>query len=238
MDSILWLFIIFAVLYFILAVFKTYAYSIVQVGPCFICRSCIDCTFTFSWTHHVFQFRLIQWILRKMSLSDETTGMIKGLAEVVKHQQLQNTAIQHTTEQLAQLSSTVADLAHNLTTMAPPSLTLPQGLRLPNLVLPHCTGKENLDRFIEQLETILKSSGVPSKFWVTYLKQQTQKDPRAYDVICAADRISGNFGHSIGKKECLPSEFQQHYEAKRGKPRDHQLRELLGTYYTMCQQAN
>ena len=63
-----------------------------------------------------------------MSLSDETTGMIKGLAEVVKsQQQLQNTAIQHTTEQLAQHSSTVADFAHNLTTTAPPSLTLPQG---------------------------------------------------------------------------------------------------------------
>ena len=115
-------------------------------------------------------------------------------------------AIQHTTEQLAQLSSTVADLAHNLTATAPPSLTLPQGLRLPNLVLPHYTGKENLDRFIEQLETILKSSGVPSKFWVTYLKQQTQKDPRA-DVICATDKENqATLGRDVEK--CLPSEFQ------------------------------
>ena len=46
-------------------------------------------------------------------------------------------------------------------------------------------------------------------------------------------------------EKCSPSEFQQLYEAcinalkaKRGKPRDHQLRELLGTYNTMCQQAN
>ena len=152
--------------------------------------------------------------------------------------------IQHTTEQLAQLSGTVVGLAHNLTTTAPPSLTLPQGLRLPNLVLPHYTGKENLDRFIEQLETILKSSGVPSKFWVTYLKQQTQKDPRVYDVICAADKENqAILGTDI--ETCSPSEFQRHYEAcinalkaKRGKPRDHQLRELLGTYYTLCQQAN
>ena len=61
-----------------------------------------------------------------MSLSDQTTGMIKGLAEVAKsQQQLQNTAIQHTTEQLAQLSGTEADLAHNVTTTAPSSLTLP-----------------------------------------------------------------------------------------------------------------
>ena len=167
-----------------------------------------------------------------MSLSDETTGVIKGLAEVVKsQQQLQNMAIQHTTEQLAQVSSTVADLADNLTTTAPPSLTLPQGLHLPNLVLPHYTGKENLDRFIEQLE-ILKSSRVPSKFWITYLKQQTQKDPRAYDVICAADKENQAILGTVIEK-CLPSEFQQHNEAcinalkaKRGKPRDHQLREL------------
>ena len=145
-----------------------------------------------------------------MSLSDETTGMIKGLAEVFKsQQQLQSTAIQHTTEQLAQLSRTVADLAHNLTTTAPPSLTLLQGLRLPNLVLPHYMGKD--------------------------LK-----------IIRSTIKILGNvfiLGADIEK--CSPSEFQQHYEAcinafkaKRGKPRDHQLRELFGTYYTMCQQAN
>ena len=79
-----------------------------------------------------------------------------------------------------------------------------------------------------------------------YLKQQTQKDPRAYDVICAADKENqAILGTNIEK--CSPSEFQQHYEAcinalkaKRGKLRDHQLRELLGTYKQMkvWQQAN
>ena len=63
-------------------------------------------------------------------------------------------------------------------------------------------------------------------------------------MICAADKKNqAILGTDIEK--CSLSEFQQHYEAcinalkaKRGKPRDHQLRELLGTYYTMCQQAN
>ena len=37
-------------------------------------------------------------------------------------------------------------------------------------------GKENLDRFNEQLTSLLHSSGVSPRFCVTYLKQQTQKD--------------------------------------------------------------
>ena len=57
-------------------------------------------------------------------------------------------------------------------------------LKLPQVVLPRYTGKpeEQLDRFLDQLTTLLKSSGVPPKHWTTYLKQQVQQDVRAYDL--------------------------------------------------------
>ena len=65
-----------------------------------------------------------------MSL-EETTGLIKGLADVVKNQQqLQNTAIQKTADQLQTLSDTVANLAQNLPS-ASLSLIQSNGLRLP-----------------------------------------------------------------------------------------------------------
>ena len=116
-----------------------------------------------------------------MSL-EEATGLIQGLADVVKNQQqLQNTAIQKTTEQLQTLSDTVANLAQNLPS-ASPSIIQTNGLRFPNLILPIYTGREHLDRFITQLESILKSSNVPSQYWLTYLKQQTQQDNRACDA--------------------------------------------------------
>ena len=54
-----------------------------------------------------------------MSL-EETTGLIKGLADVVKNQQqLQNVAIQKTANQLQTLSDTVANLAQNLPSASP-----------------------------------------------------------------------------------------------------------------------
>ena len=111
---------------------------------------------------------------------EETTGLIKGLADVVTNQQqLQNTAIQKTAYQLQTLSDTVANLAQNLQS-ASPSLIQSNGLRLPNLILPIYTGHKHLDRFITQLESILKSSNVRLEYWLTYLKQQTQPDARAY----------------------------------------------------------
>ena len=95
-----------------------------------------------------------------MSL-EEATGLIQGLADVVKNQQqLHNTAIQKTTEQLQTLSDTVANLAQNLPS-ASPSIIQTNGLLLPNLILSIYTGGEHLDRFITQLESILKSLNVP-----------------------------------------------------------------------------
>ena len=174
-----------------------------------------------------------------MAVADETAGMIKGLAEVVQNQQiLQNTAMKETTAQLKQLSETVATLTQSL----PPAGPTGTSLRLPNLVLPKYTGKEHLDRFLEQLQTIFQSSDVPAKFWLTYLKQQTQQDSRAYDAICTAEKEHAAKILGPDPSKTSPAEFAKLYKQcvdalklKRGKPRDQQLRELLGTYYTMSQ---
>ena len=174
-----------------------------------------------------------------MAVADETAGMIKGLAEVVQNQQiLQNTAMKETTAQLKQLSETVATLTHSL----PPAGPTGTSLHLPNLVLPKYTGKEHLDRFLEQLQTIFQSSDVPAKFWLTYLKQQTQQDSRAYDAICTAEKEHAAKILGPDPSKTSPAEFAKLYKQcmaalklKRGKPRDQQLRELLGTYYTMSQ---
>ena len=111
-----------------------------------------------------------------MATADETVGMIKGLAEVVKAQQLAQTqAYKQTTEQLHQLSSTVEALSKSIPPQALHGNDAP-GLRLPNVTLTVFTGRENLDRFIEQITSLLQSSGVSPWLWVTYLKQQIQKD--------------------------------------------------------------
>ena len=161
-----------------------------------------------------------------MSL-EETTGLIKGLADVVKNQQkLQNTAIQKTADQLQTLLDTVANLAQNLRS-ASPSLIQSNGLYSPNLILPIYTGREHLDRFITQLGSILKSSNVPSQYWLTYLKQQTQEDARAYDAICEAE--TANFLTNLGpdSTKTSPAKFTKLYQTcvtvlktKHGKPRD------------------
>ena len=112
-------------------------------------------------------------------------GLIKGLAEVVKSQQhVQQTALQQTNDQLQTLSNTVASLTQKLPSSS--AVSHSPSLRLPNLVLPIYTGREHLDRFLTQLESILKTSGVPTQYWLTYLKQQTQKDSRSFDAICEA----------------------------------------------------
>ena len=37
------------------------------------------------------------------------------------------------------------------------------------------------------MESLLRLSGVPFKFWTTYFKQQCQKDSRAYDALAEAE---------------------------------------------------
>ena len=101
-----------------------------------------------------------------MSVADEAAGLIKGLAEVVKSQQhVQQTALQQTNDQLQTLLNTVASLTQKLPSLS--AVSHSPSLRLPNLVLPIYTGREHLDRFLTQLESILKASGVPTQYWLT-----------------------------------------------------------------------
>ena len=176
----------------------------------------------------------------------ETLGLIQGLADVVKNQQStfqtqQATyleALQKTNQQLSSLSETVELLSKSM-----PKSTLPagSGLRLPNVTLPEFTGKQNLDRFMAQMENLLLSSGVSIRFWLTYLKQQCQKDSRAFDVLIAAEK---EHTHILGSDPSKATDTEyEHYckacvtvlKAKRGIPQDQQIRELLAQYYTMKQ---
>ena len=170
-----------------------------------------------------------------MSVADEAAGLIKGLAEVVKSQQhVQQTALQQTIDQLQTLSNTVASLTQKLPSSS--AVSHSPTLRLPNLVLPIYTGREHLDRFLTQLESILKASGVPTRYLLTYLKQQTQQDSRAFEAICEAETSNIKLLGADPSK-ASPDEFLHLYEtcvtalkAKRCKPRDQQLRELLSAY--------
>ena len=121
-----------------------------------------------------------------MSVADEAAGLINGLAEVVKSQQsVQQHALQKTADQLQTSPNTVASLTQNLPSSSAGSPS--PDLRLPHLVLPIYTGREHLDRFLSQLESILKASGVPPKYWLTYSKQKSHQDSPAFDVICEAE---------------------------------------------------
>ena len=180
-----------------------------------------------------------------MATVEELTGLLKGLADVVKSQQQANaTALQQTTEQLQNLSSTVETLSKTIITpqMMPTqsSNDSPAGQHLPNITLPIYTRKENLDRFIDQITSLLQSSGVAPRYHVTYLKQQTQKNARVvYDTLCEAEKLHKNLLRDQPDKASL-AEFTKYFDAcmetlrtKRSKPRDQQVRDLLHQYYTM-----
>ena len=144
-----------------------------------------------------------------------------------------------TSDQIQHLAITVENLTKVQQVPVPSSQS--PGLRLPNLVLPEYTGKEPLDRFLEQIESLLVSSAVPTKHWIIYLKQQCQKDTRAYDALNSAHQTHLHLlGTDLSKT--ADAEFKQHFDQcvktlreKRGKPRDQQIRDLLETYYTMQQ---
>ena len=176
----------------------------------------------------------------------ETLGLIQGLADVVKIQQStfqtqQATyleALQKTNQQLSSLSETVELLSKSVPKS---TLSAGSGLRLPNVTLPEFTGKQNLDRFMAQMESLLLSSGVPLRFWLTYLKQQCQKDSRAFDALIAAEKEHSSILGSDPSK-ATDEEYESYYKAcvtvlkaKRGIPQDQQIRELLSQYYIMKQ---
>ena len=175
-----------------------------------------------------------------MATTEELNGLMKS------QQAANSTAFQKTTEQLQTLSSTVEALSKSITPQALATQTQSSNdslarLRLPNIILPVFMGKENLGRFIEQLTSLLQSSGVSPRFWVSYLKQQIQKDARAYDALIEAEK---QHKHILGATldKASPAEFGKYLDAcvetlrtKRSKPRDQQIRDLLHQYYTMRQ---
>ena len=96
-----------------------------------------------------------------MSVShEEVLGLINGLALSV-HEQHRSNKEQHaaTAQHLEKLSEVVEELAQNANVPRTGAT-----LRLPNLTLPEFTGREPLDRFLDQISQVLKSSGVPPKF--------------------------------------------------------------------------
>ena len=107
------------------------------------------------------------------------------------------------------------------------------------VTLPEYAGKQNLDRFLTQMESLLKSSAVPVKFWLTYLKQQCQKDSRAYDALLEAEK---KYSKTFDPVKASDDEHYIHFtnciallKEKRGIPRDQQIRDLLSQYYTIKQ---
>ena len=177
----------------------------------------------------------------------ETLGLIQGLTDVVKNQQsiklrsIPNKplleALQKTNQQLS-LSETVELLSKSVPKS---TVSAGSGLRLPNVTFPEFKGKQNLDRFMAQMESLLLSSGIPTRFWLTYPKQQCQKDSRAFDVLIAAEKDHSNILGSDPSK-ATDEEYENYYKAcvtvlkaKRGIPHYQQIRELLSQYYTIKQ---
>ena len=166
---------------------------------------------------------------------EEVVGLVSGLAAVVKDQQTAAKDVtSETQKQIQDLSKAVHDLSQSLRSKD----TSSSPLRLPQLCLPEFTGKENLNRFAEQLTNVLLSSGVSPKFWFTYLKQQCQKDARAFDIICTFERTNA----SQLTDKSTPDEYGQFYDRclalllrQRGIPKEEQIRQLLATYYAMSQ---
>ena len=117
------------------------------------------------------------------ALQPEMLGLIKGLAEMVQQQhQSQKDTAQH----LQGLIMTAEQLTQTLTPKVSAST---QGLCLPNFVLPECTSKTDLDHFLNQIQHLLEPSGVHPKFWVTLIKQQCQKDSRAYHAPSESEKL-------------------------------------------------
>ena len=104
------------------------------------------------------------------------------------------------------------------------------------------TGKpeEQLDRFLDQLTILLKSSGVPPKHWTTYLKQQVQQDVRANDSVVFAEECKHAFVED--PNNITNAHYEKYFDLvkesllkKRGKPKDDRIRELLQDYYHLQQ---
>ena len=137
------------------------------------------------------------------------------------------------------MTSAVSEL-----TQSSHSTERPQTLRLPQVNLPYFTGKPNEDpeRFLEQLTNLPLLPGVPSRYFVTYLKQQVQSDCRAYDTIRQAEEEHSNILHTDDDTQPSYKNFLDYFNAiketllkKRGRSKDGKIRDLLREYYTVVQ---
>ena len=175
----------------------------------------------------------------------EAVGLIKGLAEIVKLQQMTQATQQfEAKKKLQQLSNTMHDLSQVIkTTQTKP--TPHQALRLPDLILPEFTGREDLDRFLDQVSTFLEATGVPPQHWLTSVKQQCNRDIRAYDALLDAETKHSLACLGPDPSKASPDDSIKYYKAylstlkeKRGKSQDQKIRELLSASHTMQQGKN
>ena len=81
--------------------------------------------------------------------------------------------------------------------------------------LPSFTGKpnEDLERFLEQLTNLLLLSGVPSRHFVTYSKQQVKSDSRAYHTIRQAEEEHSNILHTDDDTQPSYKNFLDYFNA-------------------------
>ena len=174
-----------------------------------------------------------------MAKVEEVLGLVHGLASVVKDQQAASQdANSHTQASIQALSDAVQKLS--IAVSSKESMTA-SPLRLPQLTSPEYTGREDLDRFAEQLTHVLSSSGVSAKYWFLYLKQQCQKDARAFDIICSFETDSTfKLPEKATNDEHLNfyDKYLCYLQKQRGIPKEQQIRQLLAMYYSMMQQAN
>ena len=181
----------------------------------------------------------------KMVTVEELSGVVQGLAQVVKEQITQNKLAQGATDkQIQDLTSAVSELTQSSHSGSTHSTERPQTLRLPQVDLPSFTGKpnEDLERFLEQLTNLLLSFGVPSRYFVTYLKQQVQSDSRPYDTIRQAEEEHSNILHTDDDTQPSYKHLLDYFNAiketllkKRGRPKVDKIRDLLREYYTVVQ---
>ena len=167
-----------------------------------------------------------------MASPEELLSIIQGLTGTIKEQHKVSST---TRRQIQELSSSVAELSTSLRSREP------SALRLPTLYLPEFSGGENVDHFSEQFTQVLQSSSVDPKYWIPYLKQQCQKDSRAFYIICSFELANT----SKTNTKTSPEEFRALYGAclkshclQWGIPKDQQTRNLLATYYALKQNAN
>ena len=108
-----------------------------------------------------------RWHIRSL-----LTELIHGLTDIIKDQITQSKLNQGATgPQIQDLTKVVNDFA-NTSPAASTTTERPKILRLPQVNLSSFNGQpdDDLERFLEQSTILLISSGVPSRYYITWLK--------------------------------------------------------------------